>query len=197
MYAFLRKHRRKIIEWSLWIGIPVILYATGWYTEVLGRMQQVILYTGIYRAHPIENVADQPPVNLDMAMVDMNGDPVNLRQYQGKVLFINFWASWCPPCVAEMPTILKLSKEISNPDIQFILINMDQNRKKALSFIRRKGIDLPVYQPVSGIPKALSSSVIPATFIINKSGKLVLRREGMAEYDTGSIRTLLDTLAKQ
>ena len=197
MADFLRKNQKKIIEWSLWIGIPVVLYTTGWYTEVLGRMQQVLLYTGIFQAHPIENVAQQPVADLNMEMISMKGTQVNLQQFRGKVLFINFWASWCPPCVAEMPTILKLSTEIRNPNIQFILINLDQDSQKAQDFIHRKGITLPVYQPISRIPSELSSSTIPATFIIDKSGRVVLHHKGMAEYDTKSMRTLLNKLANQ
>lgn len=197
MSQFIRKNRKKIIEWSLWIGIPVILYTTGWYTEVIGRLQQAILYTGLFQAHPIENVINQPPANLNMAMVSMEGDQVNLQQFRGKVLFINFWASWCPPCVAEMPTILKLSKEISNPDVQFILVNLDENSQKARDFIKRKDINLPVFQPISRIPTELSSSTIPATFIIDKSGRIALQRKGMAEYDTKAIRALLKKLASR
>lgn len=197
MGDFLRKNRKKIIEWSLWIGIPVILYTTGWYTEVIGRMQQVLLYTGIFQAHPVENIANQPPADLNMAMLSMNGSQVNLQQFRGKVLFINFWASWCPPCVAELPTILKLSKEVTNPDVQFILVNLDQNPQKARDFIHRKDITLPVYQPLSRIPSELSSNTIPATFIIDKSGRIALRRKGMAEYDTKSIQNLLNKLASQ
>jgi len=195
MKRFIKKNRKKIIEWSLWIGIPVILYTTGWYTEVIGRLQQAILYTGLFQAHPIENVTNQPPANLNMAMVSMEGDQVNLQQFRGKVLFINFWASWCPPCVAEMPTILKLSNEISNPDVRFILVNLDENSQKARDFIKRKEITLPVYQPISRIPGDLSSSTIPATFIIDKSGRIVLQRKGMAEYDTKAIRALLRKLS--
>ncbi len=195
MNEFIRKNRKKIIEWSLWIGIPLILYTTGWYTEVIGRLQQVILYSGLFQAHPVENVSSQPPADLNMAMVSMSGDQVNLQQFRGKVIFINFWASWCPPCVAEMPTILKLSKEISDPNVQFILLNLDQDRQKAKDFIKRKEITLPVYQPMSRIPAELSSSTIPATFIIDKSGRIALRRKGMAEYDTKAIRSLLQKLA--
>ena len=197
MGDFLRRNRKKIIEWSLWIGIPFILYTTGWYTEVIGRMQQVLLYTGIFQAHPVENITSQPPADLNMAMLSMNGRQVNLQQFQGKVLFINFWASWCPPCVAELPTILKLSKEVTNPDVQFILVNLDQDAKKARDFIHRKDITLPVYQPVSRIPSELSSNTIPATFIIDKSGRIALQRKGMAEYDTRAIRSLLSKLARQ
>ncbi len=197
MNDFLRKNRRKIIEWSLWIGIPVILYTTGWYTEVIGRMQQVLLYTGIFQAHPVENIASQPPADLNMAMISMDGRQVNLQQFRGKVLFINFWASWCPPCVAELPTILKLSKEVTNPDVQFLLVNLDQDPQKARDFIHRKDITLPVYQPLSRIPSELSSNTIPATFIIDKTGRIALRRKGMAEYDTRSIRTLLNKLASE
>ncbi|HKI47308.1 MAG TPA: TlpA disulfide reductase family protein [Balneolales bacterium] len=197
MGNFLRKNRKKIIEWSLWIGIPVILYTTGWYTEVIGRMQQVLLYTGIFQAHPVENIASQPLADLNMAMLSMSGRQVNLQQFRGKVLFINFWASWCPPCVAELPTILKLSKEVTNPDVQFILVNLDQDPQKARDFVHRKDITLPVYQPLSRIPSELSSNTIPATFIIDKSGRIALRRKGMAEYDTKSIRNLLNKLASQ
>jgi len=187
--------RRTIIEYAVIIGVAVFLYTTGYYVEVVGRLQQLVLWTGIFQPD-IEQPAQQQPVDLNIPLVSLNGERTNLAEHRGKVLFINFWATWCPPCVAEMPDIQALYQSYkNNPNIVFVMISLDKDKEKARKFIHKKGFTFPVYMPTYGIPKSLQSQVVPTTFVINKKGQVATKRQGMAKYDTHRFKTFLDSLS--
>lgn len=115
-------------------------------------------------------------------LINAEGKQVNFTDFEGKVVFINNWASWCPPCIAEMPTIEKLKNEFTEEDLAFVMVSFDQDPNKGLNWMRKKGFDLPVYFPGQNYPQPYLTDVIPATFILDKEGKLVHTQLGMADY---------------
>ena len=128
-------------------------------------------------------------------MTDMNGRTVDFGSLKGKVVFVNIWATWCPPCVAEMPNIQKLYEKTDGEAIAFVMLSVDQEGlAKVKKYIDRKGYTFPVYLPASPLPQELQSSAIPTTFIISPEGMIVARQEGMAEYDTPEVREFLQSL---
>jgi len=194
-----RTWKRELIEWGVLIAIAGVLYATGLHTEVIGRMQQVLLWTGIMQ--PEMQAPEQASTKADYQyqLVSLDGERmVNLSDLQGKVVFMNYWATWCPPCVAEMPNIQSLyDKMKSNDNIQFVMVNLDESRNKAEKFINEKGFTFPIYRPASATPKVFQSSTIPTTFVISKDGKIVSTHKGMAKYDTQKFRSYLKKLASE
>lgn len=194
-----RTWKRELIEWGVLIAIAGVLYATGLHTEVIGRMQQVLLWTGIMQ--PEMQAPEQVSTQADYQyqLVSLDGvRMVNLSDLQGKVVFMNYWATWCPPCVAEMPNIQSLyDKMKSNDDIQFVMVNLDESREKAEKFIKDKGFTFPIYRPASATPKVFQSSTIPTTFVISRDGKIVSTHKGMAKYDTQKFRSYLKKLASE
>ncbi|HKK44456.1 MAG TPA: TlpA disulfide reductase family protein [Balneolaceae bacterium] len=186
---------RSIIEYLVIGSIALLLYTTGYYVEVIGRLQQLALWTGIFQPDLEQPVKNPPTVAADMPLVSLTGKPTSLNKYSGKVVFINFWATWCPPCVAEMPDIQSLYENYqNNPEITFLMISLDQSPEKARKFIRRKKFSFPVFMPAGAIPDRFQSQVVPTTFVINQRGSIVLERNGMAEYDTDRFHTFLDSL---
>src|SRR6056297_1440744 len=131
--------KRSFIEWGVIFAIGAVLYATGWHTEVLGTLQRGMLWTGLFDADTskIENI-DGPMLSdsdYHFAMETVDGQTVSLNNFRGDVVFVNVWASWCPPCVAEMPTIETLYQAVGDhANVEFILLSMDQNREKAVNF---------------------------------------------------------------
>jgi thiol-disulfide isomerase/thioredoxin len=118
------------------------------------------------------------PVNAEL--LDENLNEITFSSFKGKVVFVNNWASWCPPCVAEMPSIQELKDKLNNEDIVFVMVSFDSDREKALAFMKKKGFDFKVYFPGGKYPYGTES--IPATFIIDKTGTIVLEHTGMADY---------------
>ena len=113
---------------------------------------------------------------------DGSGKTVDISKQKGKVLFINFWATWCPPCVQEMPSINALKKQFNEKDMLFLMVDVDDNYKKSSKFMENNNYNLPVYTAVSSVPQEFLSGSIPTTVIIDKKGRVVGRHEGGADY---------------
>lgn len=128
-------------------------------------------------------------------LIDSNNEPVDFSAFQGKVVFVNNWASWCPPCIVEMPSIEELKGKLKGEDVVFVMVSFDQEKEKATEFIKRKGFDFDVYFPGPNYPFMTPS--IPATFILDKEGKTVSQQVGMADYSEDEIFEELKALAAQ
>src|SRR5690625_5020350 len=106
--------KRSLMEWGIIGSVAAIIYTMGWHTEVLGTMQQALLWTGIFDAEVEEIKTTEGPVLSEnvynSTLYNQDGEQLNFEKFRGKLLFVNIWASWCPPCVAEMPTIETLYK---------------------------------------------------------------------------------------
>ncbi|MFV8359885.1 TlpA family protein disulfide reductase [Flavobacterium sp. LS1P3] len=123
-------------------------------------------------------------------LVDATGQRVTLEDYKGKMIFINFWATWCPPCIAEMPSIQKLYADYHDK-IVFLFVTTD-SFEKAKTFMVRENLTLPVYQSVTNPPLEMDSTTIPATYLIDKQGYLILAKIGTANWNSDSFREKLD-----
>jgi len=134
------------------------------------------------------------PAGSDSELIDKNSIKINLEQYKGKVVFINNWASWCPPCIAEMPSIQTLKNNLKNEDIVFLMVSYDESQDKALNFIKKKNFDFDVYFPGTKYPFHTKS--IPATFILDKNGVVVASHSGMANFDNPELVKKIKDLIK-
>lgn len=131
---------------------------TMWGPSELPKSEQVLLSEKAY----------------DWKLVDLNAKEFQLSDFKGKVLFVNFWATWCPPCVAEMPSIQELYEQYKNNDsIAFVLATNDPV-SKVKKFLEDRDFDLPIYLMASNVPEEFFSKSIPATFLVDKSGKIVM-----------------------
>lgn len=130
-------------------------------------------------------------------MVDDKGVPFNLSDAKGKVVFVNSWATWCPPCIAEMPSIQKLYDSYKdNEDVVFIFATTDPV-EKVQAFMSDNGYTLPSHYIHSTPPKQLSSNSIPHTAIIAKDGSIVVNKKGAADWNSKKVRKTIDALLTQ
>jgi thiol-disulfide isomerase/thioredoxin len=137
------------------------------------------------------------PVVSSALFTSSDGITTDLAKLKGKAVFLNFWTTWCPPCIAEMPSVNRLySKLKNNKDIVFMLADADGNLEKSTAFMKRKKFDLPVYIPAGSVPEQLFRGSLPTTVIINKRGEIVFAHEGMANYDTPEMEKFLNELAE-
>lgn len=130
---------------------------------------------------------------LPVQMVNSDNQPVAFGDLKGKVLFVNNWASWCPPCIAEMPSIQQLKTKLKGVDVEFVMVSFDEDREKAMNFISKRKYDFNVYFPGQEYPFVTPS--IPATFIVDKNGKTVGKHVGITDYSTDEIASQLKALA--
>lgn len=182
--------KKLLKEWGLILGVMGALYFTGLHTEVAGFLQRIILATGVMKPEHIE-VNEQADAAYHFQLLDEQNETVSFTQFKGQTIFLNFWATWCPPCVAEMPDIHDLYLKMENENIAFVLISQDENFDKAKNFLERKSYTFPIYQLASPLPPVFASTSIPTTFVISPQGKIIAKRVGMAKYDTESFRELL------
>ncbi|GAA4301587.1 TlpA disulfide reductase family protein [Nibribacter koreensis] len=198
---------KNIPGWVYTLAIFGVLYATGLHTEVLGGVQRLMLATGLKNADiptAIEpatpatlTATTEPMAGAGFQMTDLEGKVVAFESLKGKVVFLNIWATWCPPCIAEMPNIQRLYEKVGSDKIAFVMLSVDQKgMDKVKKFISKKGFTFPVYMPASQMPEEFSSPAIPTTYIISPEGKIVAQQNGMAEYDTPEVIEFLQKLAK-
>lgn len=133
--------------------------------------------------------------NLDLHFKDQKGNILTLKQLKGKVVFLNFWATWCLPCLAEMPSINKLHRKYKdNKDVVFIMLDTDSNFEKAGAYMKRKNYTMPVYQMVSNVPEQVFSGALPTTIVFDKEGRLSFKHEGFAKYNSQTFIDFIDKL---
>ena len=125
------------------------------------------------------------------------GQVMNISQLRGKVVFLNLWATWCPPCVREMPSIERLAAKFSDNDkVAFVLVSLDKDASDVQEFMKKNGYHVSVYTPVGPIPPALQErNTIPATYILNGDGIVEKKHFESYEWDRKSVVDLITKLA--
>ena len=110
---------------------------------------------------------------------DENGKEMKLSDYKGKVILLNFWATWCPPCRKELPDLSTLSTELKDKDFKMIGVSVDDNQEVLNSFLKTNNLSYTVvFEPNELVAKYMTSAgqnqnVVPQTYIIDKKGKVV------------------------
>lgn len=140
---------------------------------------------------------EAPAATSDISFKGEDGKTVTLSSLKGKVVFINFWATWCPPCIHEMPSINELKQSFKgNDNIVFLMVDVDNKMEKSSAFMQENNYDLPVYVPASNIPSDYLGGAIPTTVILDKSGDMMARMEGGRDYTDPEIAKALNELVE-
>ena len=121
-----------------------------------------------------------------------NKDRKEFSDLKGKVILVNFWATWCPPCIAEMPSFELLYRDYHNK-IEFLFVS-NEDHETVRGFLDRKKYSIPAYRPLSEAPKPLNGSTLPTTYLISSTGKIVIMKVGSANWNSESVRKTIDKL---
>lgn len=129
----------------------------------------------------------------DFEISNLFGKKENISDYKGKLIFLNFWATWCPPCRAEMPSMETIYKNKGNKNFEIIAISVDQtSTQKIYDFILKNNYSFPVYHdPTGAISNKFLVQSIPQTFIIDKNGVILEKYTGAFDWTTLDIDKLL------
>jgi len=118
----------------------------------------------------------------DFTLKDMNGKTVSLTTFTGKVVLLNFFATWCPPCKAEMPSFNKLSRALRQRGLEVVVISSDRSFNDLKDFLEKNKIDFPVlFDTGRAVTRQYRVFSMPTTFLINRNGLIVEKFYG--EYD--------------
>lgn len=134
-----------------------------------------------------------------MQVQTVDGKVLDLQQQKGKVIFINFWAAWCAPCLAEMPSVNALYKKVkNNPNIVFLAVDVDNDLPKSSKFLLNQGYQFPACGGDSAhVPDKLYGNGIPTTLVVDKKGNIVFTHFNRANYDNDEFEKFLTDLAKE
>ena len=125
----------------------------------------------------------------------MDAERIDFSQSKGKIVLINYWATWCPPCVAEMPDLQELYTTYSD-QVDFYFISSEE-KEKLENFLTKKNYSLPVYIQTEKSPDLLETTSLPTTFLISKAGEIIMRKTGAANWNSDSVHEIIDKLLKE
>jgi len=187
----------KILKpWFLWILLFLVLRFTGGLSVLSGWVQGAALNLGFRDASTSGEALVKKKFDYNFTLRTLDGQVVDAHDWQGKVVFLNLWATWCGPCRAEMPSIQSLYESVGHDQVVFVMLSLDhdQPQEKVQKYIRDKAYTFPVYLPEESLPDLLQVSSIPTTFVINAAGEVVSHETGAANYNTPKFRKFLDGL---
>lgn len=181
--SFLKKHASNIL-----FAIFLVLL----FIPQTGRPIRVFMNRLVSFAPPVQDEEDREVVDFgDWTLVDMEGNVVRADAFKGKHVFISFWATWCPPCIAEMPSIQALYNDMKDrEDVAFLLVS-HESKEAILKFTTKESYSFPIYGSINNPPELLQSNSLPTTFLINKKGQVVIHKTGAADWDSERVRDLL------
>jgi len=132
--------------------------------------------------------------------LELNGKPAHLSDFRGKVVVLNFWATWCPPCIEETPELNQLQKYIASRNGVVLGVAADEDQAVYEQFLRDHGVDFPTYRDPgttnnhSPIAATYGTSMYPETYIIGRDGKIERKIIGFQEWDSPEMRAYFDSI---
>lgn len=140
--------------------------------------------SGQTKSNPLINESELKIKATDFKLKDLNGKDISLSDLKGKKIFLNFWASWCPPCEAEMPDIEKLYQETKGSDLVIIAVNLGEEPKTVKSFIDSNKYNFKVLlDEDQSVAIKYNITAIPTSYFVDKEGNIVSKKIGAMTYE--------------
>lgn len=194
---WLRKNWSTTLLFTAFVVLLVSPDAKPW-------LMRQIISTGLLNSKIEEKPAEQlateniASISQNFSVQDESGKIINTSELKGKVVFINFWASWCPPCRAEFPSIQKFyDKYNSNKDLVFLTVNLDDEVASGKTYLEKEKFNVPFIVPNGNIPNEYFSGSLPTTVVLDKAGKVRMHHAGMADYSKDSFYQEINQLLKE
>ena len=151
-------------------------------------------------ASGLPNVTSQSVPDLKVEIMDMDGRSVTLADYHGRPLLVNFWATWCPPCVAELPALERADASLEAQSIKVLLVSVDRGgAKKAAPFLEKHGVSSPkmAFDPKGALSRHLAVRGLPTTFLLTADQTKSWAFVGPFEWDMPRVQQDLQALLSQ
>lgn len=184
---FIQKNKSNL----LFIGVLVLLLLPQTRMPIQVFIQRMVSFS------PSEVDAEESEVLQDYTwqLEQLEGGTKYFSESKKKVVLINFWATWCPPCIAEMPSLQKLYDAYGNK-VDFYFVTSEE-KEVVQRFMDKKEYTFPVYIQTSKAPRLLTSSSLPTTYVIAKDGEIRVNKVGVADWDSKKTREILDRLLEE
>ncbi len=129
---------------------------------------------------------------LHWELYDLQGGKIELGDILDKPVVLNLWATWCPPCIAELPGLMDLRNEYGEK-ANFVFVS-DENPVKVKDFLKKRGYTQEGFFISKGVPSDFATQSIPTTYIISPGRKVVLKKKGAARWNSGKVKRLIDNI---
>lgn len=179
-------------QWSnlifLLLVATLLFTPAGSYVKVLINKAKV----AVVSPKPNEKAHRVTITNYQWRLGGLDDGLHNFDGAKGKVALVNLWATWCPPCIAEMPSLQQLYNTYGDK-VQFYFVTNDKP-EAVKAFMKKKGYTFPVFFNASEVPVEMYSKTIPATYVIGKTGEIVIKKLDAADWNSESVHKTLDML---
>jgi thiol-disulfide isomerase/thioredoxin len=155
-----------------------------------------LAFYGPTRPGLFESPGPDLPVDYNWTLLDLQDRPVSFADFRGKTVFLNIWATWCGPCVGEMPSIAKMAADprLQGKDIAVVCVSTDDSSETVRRFLEGKSWTMTILRAES-LPLELQTEGIPATFVISPGGRIVAAEVGAARWDDPAVFDFLEKVA--
>jgi thiol-disulfide isomerase/thioredoxin len=186
---------------TVWVLVPVPFargVVLGFVSGPLVMFLAVSLLARRFRSR-ISDRLEPPPLQVaqwdyDLVARELNGEEIRFEEFSGEVLVLNFWATWCAPCVAEMPSLKRLQDAVAEDGVRLACLTRE-DPAKVRNFAEKRDLRVPIYVMDGDLPEIFKSRGIPATFVLDKKGTVALRHFGAAAWDHEDVVNFIRGLA--
>ncbi len=173
-----------------------LLFVVALFIMIYSPTREWVLRQIAFSPSVIESKEAEKIETYQWLLKGVTTEDLNFENTKNKVVLVNFWATWCPPCRAEMPMLQKLYQEYKDK-VVFILVT-NENQQKVTAFFTEKGYDFPVYNSITSPPQVFTkTNSIPATYLIDKNGKVRISKTGAADWNSDKVKKLIDNLLNE
>ncbi|WP_316368874.1 TlpA family protein disulfide reductase [Candidatus Thiodiazotropha sp. CDECU1] len=142
----------------------------------------------------METVHTAPALNLK----DLDGVSYRISDLKGKTVLVNFWTTWCPPCIEEMPSLIRLAAEMSQEEFVILAVNVEENKRRVSNIAKRLNVTFPVLlDPKREAGNAWKVKVFPSSFLVDAQGRLRHKAIGPVEWDSDEITSIVNQLIQE
>ena len=154
---------------------------------------QILLHQGLALFGPsiISHEKQSDLVSYSWKLKD-GQEVFNFEETKGQVVLVNFWATWCPPCIAEMPSMQALYNDYKDT-VTFVFVS-NEDDAVINRFLNKNEYTFKVYNPLTKYPESFDVTSIPRTFLIDKEGRIVIDKNGAANWNSDTVRKTIDAL---
>lgn len=193
-------------EQKMSLKLPVTLKRAAYYLNSLPYKKRNVVHTATKNIKTVKALVGKKerklaiykgnPIPPELILRDINNQIVDLSQLKGKVILVNFWASWCPPCVHEMPSMERLQKYFSAKDFTILGVNMAEDKKTVKHFLKTKvNISFPILFDDKGTTlKRWGVFAFPTSYVVDKAGNIRYALFGGVDWDTKEIKNKISQL---
>ncbi len=163
-------------------------------TVLLGGV--LLMVSGVINAQLLKpwSGGTLPPIEL----ADLEGLKHRLADYRGKVVLVNFWATWCEPCREEMPSMQRLKKRLAGRPFEVLAVNVGEGEARIGEFLQREPLDFVFLRDhSSAVMKAWRVRALPASFLVGIDGRVRYSRIGELNWDEPALMSLLESLMRE